>query len=62
MVPQTLVITKAGVKLTNIVGPMTKVEPFDILTQQCGNVCDQHDHRKSVFGFLSNISAQQMCT
>ena len=46
--------TKAGVKLTNIVGPkvetlkvkQTKVEPFDIPSQLCGNVSDQHDHTK----------------
>ena len=38
----------------------TKVEPFDIPSQQCGNVCDQNDHTKFVFWFLSNISAQQM--
>ena len=24
-------------------------------------VCDQHDHTKFVFWFLSSISAQQMC-
>ena len=41
---------------------LTKVEPFDIPSQQCGNVCDQHDHAKSVFSLLSNISAQHMCT
>ena len=41
-------------------GP-TKVEPFDIPSQQCGNVCDEHDHSKFVFWFLSNILAQQMC-
>ena len=28
-----------GVKLTHIVG-LTKVEPFDIPSQQCVNVCD----------------------
>ena len=38
-----------------------KVEPFDIPSQQCGNVCNQHDHTKFVFWFLSNISAQQIC-
>ena len=37
---------------------LTKVEPFDIPSQQCVNVCDWHDH---TFWFLSNISAQQMC-
>ena len=39
-----------------------KVEPFDIPSQQCENVCDQHDHTKFVFWFLSNISAQQICS
>ena len=55
--------SRAGVKLTNIVQQcgLTKVEPFDIPSQQCGNVCDQHDYTKFVFWFLSNISAQQMC-
>ena len=38
----------------------TKVEPFAIPSQQCGNVCDRHDHIKFVFWFLSNISAQQI--
>ena len=61
-------VLKTGVKLTNIVCPTmwadkstVKVEPFDIPSQQCGNVCDQHDHTKFVFWFLSNISDQQMC-
>ena len=40
---------------------LTKVAPFDIPSQQCGHVCDQHDHTKFVFWFLSNISAQQIC-
>ena len=35
---------KAKVKLTHIVGPTmcadTKVEPFDIPSQQCVNVCE----------------------
>ena len=56
--------TLAGVKLTNVVGPTMwadKVEPFDIPSQQCGNVCDQHDHTKFVCWFLSHFSAQQMC-
>ena len=35
----------------------TKVEQFDIPSQQCGNVCDQHDHTKFVFWF-SNVSAR----
>ena len=39
---------------------LTKVEPSDIPSQQCGNVCDEHDHTKFVFWFLSNISAQQI--
>ena len=36
----------AGVKVTNIVGPTmwwrTKIEPFDIPSQQCENVFEQH--------------------
>ena len=52
----------AGVKLTNIVGSTMwtdkKVEPFDIPSHQCGNVCDVHDHTKFVFWFLSNILAR----
>ena len=58
------IFSQAGVKLTNIVGPrmlLAKVEPFDIPFQQCGDVCDQHDHTKFVFLIWSNISAQQMC-
>ena len=44
---------------SNQLCPQTKVEPCDIPSQQCGNVCDQHDHTKFVFWFLSNITAQQ---
>ena len=35
----------AGVKLANIV-ESTTVELCDIPSQQCGNMCDQHDHAK----------------
>ena len=38
---------------------LTNVEQFDIPSQQCRNVCDQHDQTKFVFWFLSNIPAQR---
>ena len=38
----------------------TNVEPFDIPSQQCGNVCDKHNHNNFVFWFLSNILAQKI--
>ena len=58
---------KAGVKFTDMLVDRcrrTKVEPSDIPSQQCENVCDQHDHTKFVFvfWFMPNISAQQICS
>ena len=32
-----------------------KVGLFDIMSQQCGNVCDQCDYARFVFWFLSSI-------
>ena len=49
---RTLLVQQCGLK---------KVEPFDIPSQPCGNVCDQHDHTNFVSWFLSNISDQQIC-
>ena len=40
---------------SNNVGWLTKVEPFDIPSQQCENMCDQHDHTKFVCWFLSTF-------
>ena len=39
----------------------TKLVPFDMPSQQCGNVCGQNGNTKFVFWFLTNISAQETC-
>ena len=45
---------------TVMLGSNSKVQPFDIPPQQCGNMCDERDQTQFVFWFLSNIVAQQM--
>ena len=39
---------------------MTKVEPFDIPSQQCGNVCDQHDHIKGPVKLMQRVKISHL--
>ena len=43
----------------NQIDKKKKVEPFDILSHQYGNVCNQHNRTIFAFWFLLNISVQQ---
>ena len=39
----------------------TKVEPVDIPFQQCGNLCDQHDHTEFVSDFCQTLQPNKIC-